>query len=112
MNAKSSPQAILDQIAQIPHMERGKLSILRQGPNGPYYNLQCWENGTNCCRYVPREQVDLVQEALEGYQQFEQLVIEYSQQIIEKTRAEIARGSKKKKSHRKSSSRRTPKSSS
>ncbi len=111
MNTISSPQAILNQISQIPHMERGKLCILREGPNGPYYNLQCWENGKNCSRYVPSKQVDQVQEALDGYQRFEGLVEDYSQLIIEKTRAEIALGSKKNKFHRKSSWRRTQKSS-
>ena len=110
MKSKSTPQSILDQIAQIPRMERGKLCILRQGPKGPYYNLQCWEHGKNCSRYIPCEQVDQIQEALEGYQRFEQLVRDYSQQIVERTRAEIALGSKKNKSHHKSSSHRTPKS--
>ena len=93
-------------------MERGKLCILREGPNGPYYNLQCWENGKNCFRYVPREQVDLIQEALNGYQQFKHLVELYSQQIIEKTRGEIAQGSKKNQSRPKSSLPRKRKSSS
>ena len=45
MNTKSTPQSLLQQIAQIQRMEPGKLCILRQGPKGPYYNLQCRENG-------------------------------------------------------------------
>ena len=108
---ENSPQAILDQIAQIPHMERGKLSILREGPNGPYYNLQSWENGKNHSRYVPREKVDQVQEALDGYQRFLGLVGDYSQLIIEQTRSEIALGSKKNRSRPESFSRKRPKSS-
>lgn len=104
MKATASPQEILDQIARIPHMERGKLCILRQGPNGPYYNLQCWEDGKNCSRYVPREQVEQIQQALDGYEQYRKLVELYSRQIIEKTRAQIAQGSKKKKRPRPKSS--------
>ena len=47
MNTPITPQALLHQIAQIPQLERGKLCIIRQGPNGPYYNHQTWENGKN-----------------------------------------------------------------
>lgn len=112
MTTHSSPQAILQQIAQIQHMLRGKLCVLREGPQGPYYNLQCWEHGKNCCGYVPRDQVPAVQEAIEGYQKFEQLVEQYAQQMIHKTREEIAAGSKKKNPLQNSSSRRTRKSSS
>ncbi len=111
MNPKSSPPSLLQHMAQIQRMERGKLCVLRDGPQGPYYNLQRWEKGKNCSRYVPREQLPAFQEAIAGYQQFQQLSEQYAQQIIERTRAEIAAGAKKKPSHRKSSSPRTRKSS-
>jgi hypothetical protein len=103
MESKSSPQTILKQIAQIDFMERGKLCVLREGPNGPYFNLQCWQEGKNCSRYVPRRQVPELQQALDGYDRFEQLVEDYCQQIFEKTRAQIALGSKKKKPSRRKS---------
>lgn len=112
MKPNSSPEVVLQQIAQIQHMLPGKLCVLREGPEGPYYNLQCWEHGKNCCRYVPRDQVPVVQTAIEGYQLFEQLVEQYAQHMIEKTREEIASGSKKNLRHRKSSWRKKPKSSS
>ena len=92
----SSPAQILRQIAQIQSMERGKLSILRESADGPFYKLQAWENGKNVTRYVPREQVSAVQEALKGFAQFEELTQEYARQVIDKTRAEIAADSKKK----------------
>ena len=85
-------------------MERGKLSIIRESPNGPFYKLQARENGKNATRYVPREQAAAVQEAIEGYQRFESLTEEYARQIIGKTRQEIAEGFKKKKPLRNSSS--------
>jgi hypothetical protein len=76
-------------------MERGKLCILRHGPDGPYYNHQIWENGKNVSRYVPRDQVPAFQEAIAGYEQFRNLTEQYAQTIIQKTRAELATGLKK-----------------
>ena len=97
MNAKITPQSLLQQIAQIQHMVRGKLCPLREGPQGPYYNHQTWEDGKNVSRYVPRDQVPAYQEAIAGYEQFEKLTQEYAQILIEKTRDELAAGFKKKK---------------
>ncbi len=48
MNNLITPQHLLEQILQIRRMEHGSLSIIRQGPKGPYYNLNSWEN-----RYQP-----------------------------------------------------------
>ena len=112
MNTKITPQGLLQQIAQIQHMERGKLCILREGPEGPYYNHQTWEDGKNVSRYVPRDQVPALQEAIAGYEKFEQLTKEYSQSVIQQTRAELATGLKKKPSHRRSSWPKTKKSNS
>jgi len=100
MNAKSSPETFLERAAQIPHLERGKLSIIRQGPDGPYYNHQFPKDGKYATRYVPRDQAPAVQQAIEGYQQFHQLIERYVDEVVQKTRAEIARGSKKKRSRR------------
>ena len=93
-------------------MERGKICVLREGPSGSYYNLQAWENGKNVSRYLPREQVPAVQEAINGYQKFEELTGQYAEQIIAKTREERAAGSKKKTARPRSSSPRTRRSSS
>src|SRR5262245_6167216 len=87
---------LLQQIAQIQRMEPGKLCIIRQGPKGPYYNLQCREGGKTLTRYVPAHQARLVAEHTANYQQFQSLVAQYAQLIIEKTRAERTAGSKKK----------------
>lgn len=92
MNPSDTPEALLQQIAQIPHMERGKLCVLRQGPEGPYYNHQTWENGKNVSRYVPQDQVPALQQAIAGFQQFENLTDQYAQIVIQRTRAELAAG--------------------
>ena len=95
MNSKPSPQSLLQQAAQIPHLERGKLSVIGQGPNGPYYNHQRRERGQNISRYIPREQVPAVQEAIEGYQKFHGLIEQYVDQVVEQTRSDLAADSKK-----------------
>lgn len=92
------PTQLLKRILRIKRMERGKLSVMRKGPKGPYYKLQCWENGRNFSRYVHRDQVPAVKKALEGYRLFRQLTDHYAQSIIDRTRAELEAGSKKRQS--------------
>jgi hypothetical protein len=100
---KSPLPSLLQQIAQIHSMERGKLSVIKQSATGPFYKLQARENGKNATRYVPRDQVAAVQQALEGYRQFQALSEQYALEVITQTRVAIASGSKKKPSPRKSS---------
>jgi hypothetical protein len=84
------------QVAQIKRMERGKLTVMSQGPEGPHYKLQAWEKGKNVSRHVSRDQADSVQEALDGYHKFQDLAAQYAQSVIDQTRAELAAHSKKK----------------
>ena len=102
MNTLTKSQ-ILAQIAQIKLMERGSLSTYtfknRSLPAGPYYKLQTWEQGKNHTRYVPPEQVPLVQEALTGYAQYQQLTDQLAQWVVQETRQqfkELSAGFKKK----------------
>jgi hypothetical protein len=96
MNAPLTPQALIEQILQIQRMEHGSLSIIRQGPNGPYYSLNSWEDGKNHCRYLPQDKVPEVQQAIAGYHQYQQLTEQYAQQIVEQTRTKLNIGVKKK----------------
>lgn len=96
MNESITPQSLVEQILQIQRMEHGSLSVIRQGPNGPYYNLNSWENGANHCRYVPQDKVPEVRQAIEGYQTYQQLTQQYAQQIVEQTRDQLGIGAKKK----------------
>lgn len=91
-----TPQSLIEQILQIQHMEHGSISVVRTGPNGPFYNLNSWENGKNCCRYLPQDKVPKVQQAIAGYQKYQELTEQYAQQIIDKTRAELSITIKKK----------------
>ena len=76
-------------------MERGKLSVIKESSAGPFYKIQAREGGKNLTRYVPREQVAAVQEAIQGYQRFESLTQQYAQHVIAQTRQAIAAASKK-----------------
>jgi hypothetical protein len=96
MNSHLSPEAILQQMAQIQRMDRGCVSIIRQGPQGPYHNHQCYEGGRNVSRYVPAEQLPELQAALQGHRRFQELVEQYVQLVVERTRAERKAGVKKK----------------
>lgn len=96
MNNPLTAQSLLEQLLQIPSMEHGSLSIIGQGPNGPYYNLNSWEKGKNQCRYVPAAKLAQVQQAIAGYQQYQQLTEQYAQQVVEQTRAQLGIGLKKK----------------
>src|SRR5258705_9917643 len=98
-----NPTQILQQIAQIQHMEPGKLCVIRQGPNGPYYNLQCREAGKTITRYIPPGQVEMLSQHTANYHKFQELVGQYAQIIIEQTRAERIAGLKKKTSRPRSS---------
>lgn len=105
MNTPTKEQ-LLQQIAAISAMERGKLSAYsfkdRPSSSGPYHKLQHWQNGANKTRYVPAEEVPVVQAALQGYQRYQELTEQYAQLVIAETRQNIA-GFKKKKSRRPSS---------
>jgi hypothetical protein len=100
-------QQILQQIAAIPAMERGKLSTYsfkdRPGLAGPYHKLQHWQEGKNHTRYVPSDALPAVEAALAGYAQYQQLTQQYADLVIADTRQHLA-ASKKKTFPRRSSS--------
>ena len=98
---------ILQQIAAIPAMERGKLSDYsfkeRSADVPPYHKLQYWQEGKNHTRYVSDEEVSAVQAALAGHARFRQLTEQYADLVIKETRENIAGSKKNRKSRRKSS---------
>jgi hypothetical protein len=96
MNPSITPQTLLQQIAQISHLEPGKLCVIRQGPEGPYYKLQCRESGKNLTRYVSRDQAPLVAAHTANYERFQSLVAAYVALVASQTRAERESGFKKK----------------
>jgi len=90
----TNTQQLLQQIAAIPAMERGKLSAYsfqeRSGHKGPYHKLQSWQDGKNQTRYVPADELPAVQAALAGYAQYQELTRQYAELVINETRQNIA----------------------
>lgn len=98
MSHRLTKQQLLQRIAAIPAMERGKLSSYslkeRSGAASPYYKLQRWQNGQNHTRHIPADELSAVEAALAGYAQYEQLTEQYAQLVIGETRQSIAASKK------------------
>ena len=77
---------LLRRMGGIKRMERGKLCRMS---GRPHYNHQTWHKGRNVVRYVSSEYVAPLQEAIDGYRLYMELVREYADLIIERTRQEI-----------------------
>jgi len=105
MKNNKTPAGLLQEIASIEHMEAGKLCVIGQGKEGPFFNLQCREDGKPVSRYVSRDQIEVVQQNTENYRTFKSLVDEYAQAVTTRTRENRLDG--KKKARRHSSSLRT-----
>ena len=76
---------ILERMAEIQRMERGKLCRMT---GRPHYNHQTWHNGRNEVRYVPAREAPALQKAIEGYQLFIKLAEQYADEVIRLTRRE------------------------
>lgn len=74
---------LLERIAAIEGMERGKLC---QMSGRPHYNHQTWRDGRNEVRYVPEDEVPELKEDIAGYQQFVKLVEQYADEVIRASR--------------------------
>jgi hypothetical protein len=99
---------LLQQIAAIAAMERGKLS---PHSAGRHQKLQCWQEGRNHTRHVAADELPAVESALAGYAQYRQLTEAYADLVIQETRQHIAAAKKKSSSRPPSSLRRKKKSS-
>jgi len=107
MNQSKKTQ-LLEQIAAIPAMERGKLS---PHSSGRHQKLQCWQAGKNHTRHVAADELPAVASALAGYAQYRQLTEQYADLVIQETRQTIAVAKKKHRSRPQSASPRRKKSS-
>ena len=76
---------LLERMAAIEHMERGKLC---QMPGRKFYNLQVWRNGRNEVRYVPIQDAPEIQKAIAGYQLFCNLAEQYADEVVRMSRRE------------------------
>jgi len=88
---------LLERMAAIERMERGKLC---QMGSRPHYNHQTWRNGRNDVRYVAKGEVEELKKDIAGYQLFTKLAEQYAEEVIRVTRRER----EKKKQRRKTKS--------
>lgn len=88
MKATRKMQRLLERMARIEGMERGKLC--RMGGR-PHYNHQTWREGGNVVRYVPANEVDFLQKAIDGYNQFVKFAEQFADEVIKQTRRERQR---------------------
>lgn len=85
MKQSSKMKRLLERMAQIERMERGKLCRMA---GRPHYNHQTWRGGRNEVRYVPADEAAALQEAIDGYQLFIELAEQYADEVIRLTRRE------------------------
>jgi len=94
--SSESTQSIIEDLATITRMERGKLtSEYRTRPNpdgggvikrGPYHKLQARENGKNNSRRIPLNEVPLLESDLANHKKFKRLITSLEETIISNTR--------------------------
>ena len=88
MKATQKAIKLLEKMGRIDRMERGKLCQMK---GREHFNHQTWQNGRNNVRYVPREEVEDLQAAIDGYVRFNELARQYVDEIVRLTRLEHAR---------------------
>lgn len=91
MKHTSKMKRILERMASIERMERGKLC---QMAGRPHYNHQQWQDGRNVVRYVPASGAKELQQAIDGYRKFIALAEQYADEVIRMTRRETERARK------------------
>ncbi len=85
MKITKKMQRLLERMAGIERMERGKLC---QMGGRPHYNHQTWRNGRNEVRYVSKDEVAELKKDIAGYQQFTKLAEQYADEVIRASRRE------------------------
>jgi hypothetical protein len=85
MEPTAKMKRLLERMAKIERMERGKLC---QMTGRPHYNHQTWRHGRNEVRYVPASDAPALQKAIEGYQLFMTLAEQYVDEVVRLTRSE------------------------
>jgi hypothetical protein len=88
MKATQKAIRLLEKMGKIDRMERGKLCQMK---GREHFNHQTWQNGRNNVRYVPREEAEDLQAAIDGYARFNELARQYIDEIVRLTRLEHAR---------------------
>jgi hypothetical protein len=85
MEPTAKMKRLIERMAKIERMERGKLCRMT---GRPHYNHQTWRHGRNEVRSVPASEAPALQKAIEGYQLFIKLTEQYADEVIRWTRRE------------------------
>jgi len=91
MKTTVKAQRLLERIAQIQEMERGKICKMT---GRQHFNHQTWDAGRNIVGYVPREDIDDLQQAIDGYALFTELTRQYADEIVRLSRIQRAKRSR------------------
>ena len=94
MKTTKKIQRLLERMAGIERMERGKLC---QMGGRPHYNHQTWREGRNEVRYVPKDEVVELKKDIAGYQLFSKLAEQYADEVIRATRRQREKEKRRKK---------------
>ena len=96
-NQSDDVRVLLDEMAAIPTMERGKLTAEYRTRSsghgsgserlGPYYKHQVWEDGSNVTRRIPAEQAAILEADIANYNHFQELSAQAAEIVINRTRA-------------------------
>lgn len=89
MKTSKKMQRLLERMAGIERMERGKLC---QMGRRPHYNHQNWQEGRNVVRYVPKDEIQKLKKDIAGYQLFTKLAEQYADEVIRATRRQREKG--------------------
>ncbi len=103
MEHQEKRRQILDQMAQIECMEKGRLSEEYREKHkdgervrlGPYYKHQCWENGHNASRRIPAAEVERLRNGVDGYHRFRELADEFVEVTVSMSQESAADEGKK-----------------
>ena len=91
MKTTAKAQGLLERIAQIQEMERGKICKMT---GREHFNHQTWDAGHNTVGYVPREDIEDLQQAIDGYALFTELTRQYADEIVRLSRIQRAKRSR------------------
>jgi hypothetical protein len=94
MKTTKNAQRLLEQMAAIREMERGKVCRMK---GRDHFNHQTWQAGRNVVRYVHRDDMPELQRAIDGYNRFLILARKYADEIIRSSRREREKNPKKRK---------------
>ena len=83
MKTTKKMKRLLEQMAAIERMERGRVC---QMTGRPHHNHQTWQDGRNVVRYVPKDEVAQLKKDIDGYQRFIKLAEQYADEVIRLTR--------------------------